>query len=494
MLKRQAGILLPLSSLPGKFGTGDFGPEAYRFVDFLQRAGQTYWEILPLLIPDSYGSPFASVSAMAVNWLLVSPELLAKEGLLKRNDLPAAEPIQSIHYRQVERNRSRLLGKAWENLKANPRSRHWKELRAFQRQERNWLQDYCLYQAIKRKERNQPWFAWPARYRNRDAAALREFSREHEGVLAYFAFEQWVAHKQWIDIKAYANRRGIRIIGSVPFYVTHDSVDVWSHRDLFQMSKAGKLQAVAGVPPDHFNQLGQRWGNPLYNWTILRRTRFAWTLERFGQALRLYDLIILDHFRGYRAYWRIPASSPHARRGRWVRVSGEKLFSLLERKHKGLPIIAEDLGVITPAVHALRERFSIPGFHVLQRSMQLKLLVLSNPPPYPDNAVVFTGTYDMPTLRGWFDARPKELRNAVLRHLHTDVEHLSWNGAGAAMHSPSALCIVQLQDYLGLDDRARINRPGTTGNSWVWRMDGTLQSEKFSRSIRELTKQSGRLP
>ncbi len=493
MLKRQAGILLPVSSLPGQFGIGDFGPKAYRFVDFLQRAGQSYWEILPLLISDRFGSPFASVSAMAVNWLMVSPELLVKEGLLKRTDLPAAEPVRSIYYRRVEKNRSRLLGKAWECLKANPRSRHWKELRAFQRRKRHWLDDYCLYQAIKRKEHNLPWFSWPVRFQNRNAAALQQFVHEHDGILAYFSFEQWIAHKQWQDLKTYANRRGIKIIGSVPFYVTHDSVDVWAHRDLFQMSKTGKLQAVAGVPPDHFNQLGQRWGNPLYDWQALRRTKFAWTLERFSQALRLYDLIILDHFRGYRAYWQIPASSPHARRGRWIRVPSERLFSLLKRQYKSLPIIAEDLGVITPAVHTLREHFKIPGFRVLQRSLQLRLPAMTNPPAYPENAVVFTGTYDMPTLRGWFNVRPKELQDAVLRHLHTDVEYLSWNGAEAAMHSPSALCIVQLQDYLGLDDHARINRPGTVGTSWMWRMEDAFLTPKLSRSIQELTKKVKRL-
>lgn len=492
MLQRRAGILLPVSSLPGKYGIGDFGPEAYRFVDFLQRAGQSYWEILPLLIPDIYGSPFASVSAMAVNWLLVSPELLVKQGLLKRSDLPAAEPIRNIRYRQVGKTRSRMLGKAWERLKANPRSRHWKEFRAFQRREHHWLHDYCLYQAIKRREHNLPWFAWPVHFRNRNPQALKRFTHEHAGVIAYFAFEQWIAHKQWLDLKSYANRKRVRIVGNVPFYVTHDCVDVWAHRDLFQMNVSGKLQAVAGVPPDDFNQLGQRWGNPLYNWQELKRTKFAWTLERFGQALRLYDLIILDHFRGYRAYWRIPASSPHARHGRWVRVPSESLFRVLEGKYKVLPIIAEDLGVITRAVHALREQFKIPGFHVLQRSMQLRLPLLSNPPAYPENAVVFTGTYDMPTLRGWFNARSKQLQQAVLHHLRTDVEHLSWNGAEATLRSPGTLAIVQLQDYLGLNDSARINFPGTIGKSWVWRTDGTMLTTKLAGAIRKIAQQSRR--
>lgn len=488
MSTRSAGILLPIASLPGKYGIGDFGPEAFRFVDFLNMAGQHYWEILPLLIPDVYGSPFASHSALALNWLHVSPDLLLREGLLTKKELPLLpqDSDQYVRYQDVHRFKRHCLQLAWKNFSENGTTVQHKAFAAFCKKEQSWLDDYALFMTIQQRQHEKPWFHWPEELRSRKQGALKAIRMEHAPTLAYFAFEQWVAHTQWQDLRNYAHKKHIRIIGNIPFYVTHDSVDVWANRTFFAVNSDGTLNGKAGVPPDHFNKNGQLWGNPLYNWSVMARRHFSWMTERYRKAFATYDIIILDHFRGYRAFWRIPAKTNDPRLGKWQKVPAEQLFAHFKKTFRKFPVIVEDLGVITPDVHALRERLKLPGFHILQRSLQLRMDELPPHLDYPVRSVAFSGTYDMNTMRGWLQSTEQSVRNKVLRHMRVTPTTFAWEACKRVLHSASELCIIQLQDYLELGAEARINHPGTINRNWAWRASANMVTPKLARNIRAL--------
>ncbi len=496
---RAGGILLHPTSLPGPYGIGDLGPSAHAFVDWLAQAGCSLWQVLPLG-PTGYGdSPYQCFSAFAGNPYLISPDFLLRDGFLHPDDL--VEKADFLHdrvdYGRIIPWKLNLLERAFIRFRSDPSTGSGQRLgparRDYERfcaENVSWLPDYALFMALKEANGGGAWDRWPQELRRRDPAALAEASRRYADAVARFTFYQFVFFRQWSELREHAHRCGVEIIGDVPIFVAYDSADVWTNPTLFYLDNDLKPTAVAGVPPDYFSPTGQLWGNPLYRWEVHQATGYAWWLARLQAALRLVDFVRLDHFRGFAGYWEVPAGSPTAENGRWVPGPGADFFHALERQWGAeatttLPIIAEDLGEITPDVIALREQFGLPGMKILQFGFSGPENPFL-PHHYPVRCVVYTGTHDNDTARGWYAAAPAQERHFANRYLRTNEADFGWDLIRAAWSSVAIFALAPMQDFLGLGTEARMNYPSRLGGNWAWRMASDALSDDLRDKIKEL--------
>lgn len=492
-LQRASGILLHPTSLSGHFGIGDVGPEAFRFLDFLSEARQSIWQVLPLG-PTGYGdSPYQCFSAFAGNPLLISPELLLEEGLVHEEDLRHLPKFPALHvdYGHVITWKRDLLRHAfrrrheWERRKGH---RHRYE--AFCSENASWLDDYALFAALKAEAGGAPWNTWDPALARREPGPLAAARERLAGQIEEERFLQFLFFSQWDALHAACRERRIRVVGDVPIFVAYDSADVWANAHLFQLDAKGNPRVVAGVPPDYFSATGQLWGNPIYDWDRMRETGFAWWIDRLRAALRLFDLVRVDHFRGFAAAWEIPGDAETAVDGAWVPTPGYELFEALRSALGGLPIIAEDLGVITPDVEALRDHFGLPGMRVLQfafadpKSVHL-------PHNYVPSSVAYTGTHDNDTAAGWYASRTgvegRRERDFAKHYLASNGTEIHWDLIRAVFASVARVAIVPAQDLLGLGSEARMNTPGSASGNWSWRLGARALSKPLARRLREMT-------
>jgi 4-alpha-glucanotransferase len=498
---RSSGILLHITSLPGGYGIGDFGPMAYRFVDFLAVSKQGLWQILPLT-PTGFGdSPYQSYSAFAGNTNFISPDLLVADGLLSEEDLqdaPQTEPDR-VNFGAVIEFKNRILAQAFNNFRRADNAEAQEAFNTFCQTAAYWLNDYALFRALLKANHYAVWTTWAPGLARREAAALQAAQEAHQGEILAQMFYQFLFFKQWQQLKTYAKEHGVKIIGDMPIFVAHNSADVWANPQLFKLNEDGSAKVVAGVPPDYFSEDGQLWGNPIYDWDAMREEHFAWWLARMQATLELVDIVRIDHFRGLAATWEVPANEPTAKNGTWVEVPGEELLIEFEKAFLDLPILAEDLGMITPDVESLRDDFGIPGMKILQFGLGGDARNKYLPHHYHHNCAVYTGTHDNDTVVGWYEDRlsgEKEYaareRSFCLRYLHSDGSEIHWDFIRAALSSVATLAIVQLQDLLGLDSSARMNLPATEAGNWTWRAQAEMFSKEVSDRLREMTELYGR--
>ena len=496
-MKRESGILLPVFSLPSPYGIGCFSKEAYEFVDQLKAAGQSYWQILPLG-PTSYGdSPYQSFSTFAGNPYFISLEELIQEGVLTQEECDQAdvgEDQSSIDYAKLYQRRYPLLRKAYE------RSRVWEnqDFSRFKEENQWWLQDYALFMAVKERFGGKAWTEWAEDTRLRWNNAMDYYRRELYYDIEFQEYLQYVFIRQWEKLKGYANRRGIRIIGDIPIYVAMDSADTWANPKLFQLDQDNKPLAVAGCPPDGFSATGQLWGNPLYQWEVHRQQGYSWWIRRLAYCYKLYDVVRIDHFRGFDEYFSIPADAKTAEGGHWEKGPGIELFQAVSRALGEKDIIAEDLGYVTDSVRQLVNDSGYPGMKVLEFAFDSRDSGCASdylPHNYTENAVVYTGTHDNETIQGWFSSiRPEEQKMAreYLWDFYTPEKELYLSFVSLAMRSRARMCVIPLQDYLGLDNRSRINVPSTVGENWKWRLVPGQVSEELLERIKGMTLRYGR--
>ena len=497
---RSSGILLHPTSLPGGHGIGDFGPAAYRFIDFLQAAGQKLWQVLPLNPTGYADSPFQCFSASAGNPLLISLDHLAEQGFLGHNDVRGvpAFPVEAVDYEAVSRFKMPLLQKAAANFFADASAENRSRFDEFVRANASWLEDYALFMAVKEKHNQVAWTQWPADITARQRAAMEREGQELASVIKAQKFLQYTFFQQWQKLRAYGRERNISIIGDVPIYVAHDSADVWTNRQFFLLDERGNPVKIAGVPPDYFSATGQCWGNPIYNWPRLKQAGFQWWVERLRSALRLYDFIRIDHFRGFEGYWEVPANETTAVNGRWVKGPGAELFAVLRRELGELPIIAENLGVITPEVEALRHEFGLPGMAILQFAFGNDPQAPTfKPHKYGHNLVAYTGTHDNDTVVGWWTSSgagdsTRTPEDVVKEHAYARAylgfkdEPIHWVLIRGIMASVANTAIVPMQDALGLGSEARMNLPGMPSGYWRWRMKPEAASEEIAARLKKL--------
>ncbi|NTV28511.1 MAG: 4-alpha-glucanotransferase [Candidatus Omnitrophica bacterium] len=494
---RASGILCHISSLPSPFGIGDLGPEAYRFVDFLVRSGQKFWQVLPINPTDLAlaNSPYSTESAFAFNTLFISPDGLQEDGLLARKDVEAMRGAESdVDYAAVVSSKSAMLAKAWEVYQERRVG-----LRAFEqfcRENSGWLDDYVLFVVLKRRFRLGSWSEWPAEYRDRRKDAMADFARDNARLLEAQKFYQFLFYQQWIRLQNYCSMKGVALIGDMPIYVNYDSVDVWSHPEFFKLDSNRRPSVVAGVPPDYFSEDGQRWGNPVYDWERLAEAGFGWWGDRLKHGLAFFDAIRIDHFRAFAQCWEIPASEETARNGAWRDVPGVELFSTLAKRFPSLPIIAEDLGIITQDVDDLKEQFGFPGMRVMLFAFHNEYKKSRDlPDNYIPASVAYTGTHDNNTVRGWYryDVTPLEQKN-MLEYFGKEIkaEDVHWELIFRVLNSVSNLAIIPLQDLLGLGREARMNKPSTVKGNWKWRVKPGMMSSLVAEKLKKMTIKAGR--
>ena len=477
---RESGILMPVSSLPGPYGIGCFGKKAEKFVDFLAAAGQKIWQILPLS-PTGYGdSPYQSCSAFAGNPYFIDLDALKAEGLLTAAQLKAEpwgkDPL-NVDYGTLYTSRYKILRAAYAAWRRQCAGRHGcahyypDAYYAFTLENEGWLEDYALYMALKTANGMKSWTQWPREYRKREPQALEAFKAENEEEIGFWKFLQYEFSIQWKKLKAYANANNVQILGDIPIYVSADSVDAWVGGPLFELDADGGFARVAGCPPDYFSAEGQLWGNPLYNWPYHKQTGYAWWIQRVRHALGIYDLLRIDHFRGFDEYYAIPYGDSTAKNGYWKPGPGMDLFTTIENKLGKLPIIAEDLGFLTDSVKQLLASTGFPGMKVLEFAFDSRDTGSGYLPHcYPNNCVVYTGTHDNDTILGWFETAPEEFQNNAIRYLRlTKEEGYHIGMMRCAWASVADTAIMQMQDFLGLGVEGRMNTPSTLGGNWTWR-------------------------
>jgi 4-alpha-glucanotransferase len=502
LTRRASGVLLHLSSLPGPVGHGDLGPGAHAFASWLAQAGQHWWQMLPIGPAGGAGSPYQSPSAFAGDPLFISLERLCEDGWLDALDLPAdgsgsADPQRAAEVRHP------LLRRAWLAFQERRTASDAAALAEFCAEQSVWLDDYALFTALKNDYQGRAWTEWESGFRDRQAPALEQARRVHADEIGYQRFLQWQFHRQWQALKAAANDKGIGLIGDLPIFVSHDSADVWAARELFDLDDRGQPLHVAGVPPDYFSEEGQHWGNPLYRWELHRATAYRWWVARFWRLFQLFDAVRVDHFIGFHRYWAIPAGAASAKDGAYLPGPGAPFFEALRDELGSLPIIAEDLGVVTEEVDALRKEFGFPGMRVLQFSFGGDPAL--TPPTYPEDTVAYTGTHDNNTIRGWLDASlggkapagPANAANAAEREralafaaqYHGDP---AWGMVEAAWATESRLAVAPVQDLLGLGAQARMNVPGTVEGNWIFRLEPGALSPELAHSLLVLTQRHRR--
>ncbi|MCD8121205.1 MAG: 4-alpha-glucanotransferase [Clostridiales bacterium] len=498
MKRRECGVLLPVASLPSEYGIGSFSKEAYAFVDRLAQAGQRYWQILPLG-PTGYGdSPYQSFSAFAGNPYFIDLEQLIEEGLLTEAECRAVDfgsDPSNIDYEKIYRGRFPLLRKAYER---------WKKAETADGQHEKLLdqalsdetKEYCFYMAVKDSFGGKSWAKWDTDIRIREEKAVRRYREEMKDDIRFYEFLQFQFQKQWKKLKTYANQAGIRMIGDIPIYVAFDSADSWAHPELFQFDEEGCPEAVAGCPPDAFSVTGQLWGNPLYRWDYHRETGYAWWMARMEYSFGLYDVVRIDHFRGFDAYYSIPAADETAEFGHWEEGPGYGFFQALKERFDDVDIIAEDLGFLTPSVRELLKQTGFPGMKVLEFAFDETGESDYLPHRYTStNCVVYTGTHDNMTLRGWYEDLSEKARAFALDYMgneNTPKDRIHWDYIRLALASTARLVVIPVQDYLGLGNEARINEPSTLGKNWRWRMGADDLTEELVETCRHLARLYGR--
>jgi 4-alpha-glucanotransferase len=493
---RACGLLLHVTSLPSPYGIGDVGPAAISWIDRLAQAGQSWWQMLPLG-PTGYGnSPYQSLSSFAGNGLLISPDWLIEDELLLASDCQARSfPQDKIDYSAVIPFKHGLFERAWANFSAGARADLRPAYEQFRNEQAHWLEDYALFRALKVRFGGTYYLEWPAELVQRQPAALDQVRRELTDQIGQVCFAQFLLFRQGERLKAHARRKGLSLVGDLPFFVSPDSSDVWAHPELFLLDEQHRPRVVAGVPPDYFSAQGQLWGNPIYNWDALRQSDYRWSISRLQALLAHVDVIRLDHFRAFVAAWHVPAGAPTAQSGKWVAGPGADFFHAVERELGALPFIVEDLGLITPDVYALRDQFHLPGTRVLQFAFDGHSDNPYLPHNYVTNAVVYTGTHDNPTTRGWFEELPDNQRQNLWNYLKLPGGE-SGEAAPALMNlawsSVAAVSMAPLQDLLNLGREARMNVPGRAEGNWSWRCTEDMLSDRAFEWLRDLTKNSNR--
>lgn len=489
---RESGVLMHITSLPGPYGVGTMGKQAYAFADFLKKAGQSKWQVLPLT-PTGFGdSPYQSCSAFAGNPYLIDLEMLVEEGLLEKAEPEAvcwSKQEDWVDFGSLYENRNNVLRLAYDRFQKD------EDLEKFSESNCDWLPDFALFMALKDAHGGKPWYTWEEKLKHRDPDALWKARRALKEPIRFYCFVQYLFYKQWEALRSYAHAAGVEIIGDVPIYVPMDSADVWSNPELFALDEKLDPIAVAGCPPDAFSEDGQLWGNPLYRWDVHKQDGYSWWLRRMRAAASWYDVIRIDHFRGFESYWEVPYGAPTARSGKWAKGPGLDFIRALQKALPQVRMIAEDLGVITPEVKALKEAFGFPGMKVLQFAFDSE-----EPSDYlPHNCTVdsicYTGTHDNMTAAQWLQTAPEKTRRYAVRYMRLEEqEGFAWGMIRTAMATVSGLCIAQMQDYLELDGAARMNFPGTnSGDNWTWRAAPGFMTDALAERIRSLTGLYGRL-
>ena len=495
--ERSSGILLHPTSLPGAYGIGDLGPSAYRFIDFLERSGQTLWQMLPLG-PTGYGdSPYQTLSAFGGNPMLISPELLVEDDLLNPNEIKTEEFDQTyVTYERVIPYKLKLLKKIYLQFKVRPNHFLAEPFHDFCKKESAWLEDFVLFFALKSHHDNCPWTEWPKALRMRHPKALKDYAEKLHDELQWYRFVQFLFFRQFEKLHHYAQKHHVKLIGDLPIFVAHDSSDVWSHPEWFKLDSNRNPTVVAGVPPDYFSKTGQRWGNPLFDWKVLKKDKYRFWVDRFSHMAEMFDLVRIDHFRGFASYWEIPAIEETAIYGRWQKGPGLDLFKTLEKAMgKKLPVIAEDLGIITQDVTDLLKRLDYPGMAVLQfgfGSMQSNDPSAFLPHNLKMDQVVYTGTHDNDTVVGWWSKQPEEVRDFTRQYLNTDANLIHRDMIRAALGTVCRMALFPMQDLLGLGSESYMNHPGTTGGNWQWRMKDDALDTLLEEDLMKMTKLYGR--
>jgi 4-alpha-glucanotransferase len=491
---RSCGILLHPTSLPGQFGSGDLGAPAYHFIDWLVAAGQSIWQMLPLGPAGLANSPYMSHSAFAGSPLLIDLQEFVFHGWLTQEDLCITQGLSSyrVDYPEVTAFRMKILTKASRQFFKHGSTEDLAQYALYCEAEKLWLEDYSLFQALNYKYSEQEWSSWDATLAQREPKAIEKASEELYDDIAFHKFTQWCFARQWNLLKKYANDRNVILIGDIPIFVAYHSADVWAHPNEFYLDKDGMPTVVAGVPPDYFSKTGQRWGNPLYRWDIIKETKYRWWIERFRKTFALFDVVRIDHFRGFESYWEIPEDEETAVNGRWVKGPGEGFFKYLQRKLGTLPIIAEDLGIITTEVRVLCEKLGFPGMKVLQFAFNDGPENAFLPHRYGPNCVVYTGTHDNDTTRGWYEKTSNHERDFVRRYCKTDGKEIQWDFIKVALESVADIAIIPFQDVIGLGSEGRMNIPGTIEGNWEWRFTWDQVGANSASRLYELSALYGR--
>lgn len=489
-MNRYAGILMPIFSLPSNYGIGTMGKEAYKFIDFLKSSKQSYWQILPIGPTSTGNSPYSTYSIYAGNPYFIDIDELIEEGLIKRNLVAKYKTINRdyINYDFLCETKFNILF----NVYLNSKELVVNEFDQFKKENELWLDDYALFMSIKKKYNNISWIEWPDKdIKFRKLDAINKYKKELEENIDFYKFIQYLFYKQFNRLKNYANINGIKIIGDIPFYVPLDSVECWSNPESFELNDEYIPTIVSGVPPDYFSKTGQLWGNPIYNWEYMRNNGYKWWIDRIGQASKIYDVIRLDHFRGFESYWAVPYGDKNAINGKWIKGPDMDVLEKLKGWFNNVEFIAEDLGYITPEVRKTLNDFGFPGMKVMQFSFNIKNH--DGPYTYPENSVCYVGTHDNSTALGFEKtASKKEILYCKEYLNHSIGDEFNWTLIKGGMATKSKIFICQMQDYLGLDDSARINIPGTTKSNWQWRMKKNSLTKKLSKKIAKYTSIYGR--
>ncbi|MEZ7890872.1 MAG: 4-alpha-glucanotransferase [Candidatus Wallbacteria bacterium] len=471
--ERSFGVLMHPTSLPGRHGIGDLGENAYKFMDYLFECGAKLWQVMPLG-PTGFGdSPYACFSAIAGNPLLISPEKLIEMGLISASEIPAsgaALPENYVDFGPAINYKYEIYKIAYKNFKASKMPQSVRVgFEAFRNDNSAWLIDYAMFMALKDKHNGAVWSTWDHAVVKRENAALQKVRTDLKDQIEFYEFLQFLFFKQWNELKEYANKKGIKIIGDIPIFVAYDSADVWANPGIFYLDENGRSTVVAGVPPDFFSETGQLWGNPLYNWDILKKRKFDWWIKRFNETLKIVDILRIDHFRGFEAYWEVGAGEKTAIKGKWIKAPGMELFKAVNDALHKAPIIAEDLGVITPEVEAIRDAYNFPGMKILQFAFGDDSKNKFLPHNFCQNCVVYTGTHDNETTAGWFKNLCSKERASVLDYIGTTGENIHWDMIKLAISSTADIAIIPVQDIIGAGDEGRMNTPGKAAGNWGYR-------------------------
>lgn len=497
-MDRGSGILLHITSLPSAEWIGNLGPGAFEFADFLAQAGQRYWQVLPLTPPSpgEGNSPYSCASAFAGNTLLLSPELLSRDGLISQNAIPnsISLPDDRVNYEKAFEYKTKILDLAYSAFAAQQNKSDYE---SFVVENSYWLDDYVLYTALKRHFGPTGWAAWPPELRDRYPDALERYGVTLSNEIDKEKFAQYQFFRQWMSLKKYCNEKNILIVGDLPIYLSGQSADVWAHPDIFKLDEQKNPRFVSGVPPDYFSKTGQLWGNPVYDWDKLRETGFEWWLRRVEHNLRLFDILRIDHFRGLAAYWEVPAGEKTAINGHWVEVPGIEYFNRLRELYPNLPLIAEDLGTITPDVKEFIARLDLPGMKVLLFAFGENLPRNPYAPHnHTKNSVVYTGTHDNNTVRGWYETEATDLEiSSLARYLGQEItgDNIHWLFVRMAEQSVADIVILPMQDVLGLNATTRMNTPSTTAGNWQWRLSHRFLTTDKASKLKDITEICGRI-
>lgn len=490
-LDRSSGILLHISCLPGKFGIGDIGPEAYKFIDMLVETKQKLWQILPITPTDNH-SPYSAVSAFAGNTLLISPELMLDAGLISKKDLANVPDFadNKVDFFAVENFKNDIFKMAFDKFQNKTNNK--KSFERFCTNHKFWLEDFALYRASKEHHQGQPWFQWDEKIKFRDPASINKLKKDLADRINYHKFLQYIFYDQINQLKEYADKSGIKIIGDIPFYMDYDSADIWLNPDLFQLDKQLNPKAVSGSPPDQFSSAAQRWGTPLYNWDNLKSEKYQWWIKRLKQTLELVHIVRIDHFRGLEAYWSIDADEEDAKKGKWVKAPGEDFLNHAHKAIGELNVIAEDLGHITQEVIDLRDKYNIPGMTILQFAFTGDSDNPYLPYKYEKNLVAYTATHDNDTNLSWFKNLNKKEKDQVTKYFDLNAKDINWAMIRQVFSSVTDVAIAQIQDVLCLGNEARMNDPASGNDNWTWRFEWTMLTKKLKDQLKCVTEIYGR--